>query len=63
LLGADQQLQFSRLNRAKYGRPLTLAGREDRRRHHLIEQRLKYVVVAAVDQYDLGIGASWSFSL
>src|SRR6516164_2345455 len=32
-----------------------LGGREDRRRH-LIEQRLKYVVVAAVDQYDLGIG-------
>jgi hypothetical protein len=29
--------------------------REDRRRH-LIEQRLKYVVVAAVDQEDLGIG-------
>ena len=32
-----------------------LGGREDRRRH-LIEQRLKYVVVAAVDQDDLGIG-------
>jgi len=32
-----------------------LGGREDGRRH-LIEQRLKYVVVAAVDQYDLSIG-------
>ena len=32
-----------------------LGGREDRRRH-LVEQRLKYVVVAAVDQDDLGIG-------
>ena len=31
-----------------------LGGREDRRRH-LIEQWLKYVVVAAVDQHDLGI--------
>jgi hypothetical protein len=30
-------------------------GSEDRRRH-LIEQRLKYVVVAAVDQDDLSIG-------
>ena len=32
-----------------------LSGREDRRRH-LIEQRLKYVVVATVDENDLGIG-------
>ena len=32
-----------------------LGGREDRRRH-LIEQRLKNVVIAAVDQNDLGIG-------
>src|SRR5580704_7321758 len=32
-----------------------LSGREDGRRH-LIEQRLKYVVVAAVYQDDLGIG-------
>ena len=32
-----------------------LGGREDRRRH-LVEERLKYVVVAAVDQHDLGIG-------
>jgi hypothetical protein len=32
-----------------------LGGREDRRRH-LIEQWLKYVVVAAVNQDDLGIG-------
>jgi hypothetical protein len=30
-----------------------LGGREDRRRH-LVEQRLKYVVVAPVDQDDLG---------
>jgi hypothetical protein len=30
-------------------------GREDRR-GHLIEQRLKYVVVAAIDQYDFRIG-------
>src|SRR5262249_48482121 len=34
-----------------------LGGRQDRRRH-LIEQRLKYVVVAAVDQDDLGIGVA-----
>ena len=32
-----------------------LGGREDRRRH-LVEQRLKYVVIAPVDQHDLGIG-------
>ena len=32
-----------------------LGGREDRRRH-LVQQRLKYVVVAPVDQDHLGIG-------
>ncbi|MEA2789565.1 MAG: hypothetical protein QOG73_1971, partial [Acetobacteraceae bacterium] len=32
-----------------------VSGREERRRH-LIQQRLKYVVIAAVDQDDLGIG-------
>ena len=32
-----------------------VSGREDRRRH-LIQQRLKYVVIAAIDQDDLGIG-------
>src|SRR6516164_6366562 len=31
-------------------------GRREDRCGHLIEQRLKYVVVAAVNQYDLGIG-------
>ena len=34
-----------------------LGGRQDRRRH-LREQRLKYVVVAAVDQHDLSIGVA-----